>query len=195
MSDKNSKRKEKVNPMIHQGESGSLFGFSVAAHKDQGRGWWATILTSIETFGFFHQHHWWVGFNIFKNKEIISWWSRSVFKRHTYFTSYLASQGSKLELCIKNRKQSGTQWLAKRMWIGPKSKKTQERKNVERCKAVLEDERYCQRHLPSFCPQHPWQLMLYRVLQVWVNIEKVKTGRLQKNYANWAKISSWMQIF
>ena len=101
MSDKNSKRKEKVNPMIHQGESGSLFGFSVAAHKDQGRGWWATILTSIETFGFFHQHHWWVGFNIFKNKEIISWWSRSVFKRHTYFTSYLASQGSKLELCIK----------------------------------------------------------------------------------------------
>ena len=30
------------------------------------------IITSIETFGFFHQHHWWVGFNIFKNKEIIS---------------------------------------------------------------------------------------------------------------------------
>ena len=134
-------------------------------------------------------------FNIFKNTEIESWWSRSVFKRHTYFTSYLASQGSKLELCIKNRKQRGTQWLAKRMWIGPKSKKIRERKNVERCEAVLEDERYCQRHLSSFCPQHPWQLMLYRVLQVWVNIEKVKTGRLQKNSANWAKISSWMQIF
>ena len=91
----------------------------------------------------------------------------------------------------QNRKQSGTQWLAKRMWIGPKSKKIRERKNVERCKAVLEDGRYCQRHLSSFCPQHPWQLLLYRVLQVWVNIEKIKTGRLQKKIC---KLSQNIQL-
>ena len=30
------------NPVVYQGDPGSLFGFSVAAHRDQQTGWWVT---------------------------------------------------------------------------------------------------------------------------------------------------------
>ena len=64
-------------------EDGELQFFIIIIRPKQAYGWQGIgNHHSDPNIWIFHQHHWWVGFNIFKNKEIMSKWSRSLKGTH-----------------------------------------------------------------------------------------------------------------